>query len=1554
VVASASKVEDAFISILDVSNPAAMSQIGGKPLAVNPASVTDFNRAGTVKSIGVAKGLATIPASATSPPLGYVSVTEVGIFALDLTKSIDPWDPVLNRRRAPDPSKRQMEGFYAGDYGDVVAVGGNRLVALNNNYGQSSSLDVFDADLSLVSSVPLNDAGRRLAFKAGVASDRDGDGVVRPGEYRDLLFVGGVDGITIFDATDTQALQLLGNVPMPGIIRELAPLSTGKTLLAGGYYSRNVADGDALYMVDVSNVERSGLIDRPPTDGRDDRILFTARYTEIGAVRADPDRGFAYVGGPHRVLDIWGMSLASEKYKDKLELRPQLIPLPTLPATEQLSVWLTPGGSAAARSTDVATDTATQYDWLGGSSDHTSGLTPGMAGLPDVSVLLNQLITALSERAGATIPVLIIPADKIAVVGGVLQVSAPGIQVIRARNGAIKSNFALVLAGFKLDSISLEPVPELNIAGTLISKAFGAENPPFVLFPGSSPYNAFAKVGQLELTDMTFKYLGRGKLSSAALYDFIRPFLKGGLSLLVQRFTGLGARGAELAAGVVLTSIQRLVGVGFAQLLEDVKSDDLNVATITSRPTNLFQGFVEAQNPGLTAVHGTLDLGKFGKASDSVFVFSAPRLDVAMIEPNRSVISQCAEPALVRTDGVFYLGSGSVTLDLEPGETNVLKALDQVLPGGVASWSLISPSVVDRIAQAFGVPVRFFGSIELGSDGNSLVARDWILKLPMPNIPSAGPWVLAWTQPYSLDYTLTNPVQVTPGARSLFKQAFKPASAAVRRGQSFVSSKVKINLVGEKLSPPASIVIDCGSPSLDLYPPIVPSVTCSGSRALTLIFDPVDGTAPLDVADNAGVVWEWVDPSIPASSEIGNTLDLLRESLGVALGLPGPVPVAAVTVSHGVLSISGCGVNLVRAHFAGLDSGYTLVIAGFKLDSIDLVPTSSLTASAVTLSDLAALALPGSRNAPLFLTAPGVPYVAGTPFVGDKGAVSVANVRFAYLGGPGRVDIGTFMNALRPALDRVLTVLGWDDTDGAFEMADVLKRLTDNQPGFLVNSLVSYQATDDAVAIEPGTPAGRVTSQHEGLTFVKGTLDLGPLGTADDAVLTWVLPHLTKATVRPHSSVIACTSDPLRGPLVRTFAEASVTPTSMLAVSLLAADTDTALSKFVPGGYSPGQSSVNLVLRTGGVNFNLEFSLASFVPACSTTGDSTSCGLTLGDARVGFDVPTQAPGVQLTYQVANPGVADVQPIEGAIFDARILRHASSQASTTFSADVAISGMGAATDPNAEIFVECCSTAGPVCLFKFVTTGTDHFYYAGDPVGFRVVALNATTADQTIAISDDLLANGAVVDAKVTMVTVPAASVVTMPYTAVAPVMEGVLANHVYLAPEACALGSPRCPWVWVVPPPQPGVMPRVTINEVVTEPVTDWNGDGVVNAADQWVEVSLYGPIGQLDTWPLRLRFTNAANVTVTVPIGSAFPGARNYFDYRGLLVLQNPGGMAPGTKLELLDPGGLVLDEVTVTGTVTGPADEAFARVPHLADHDLPGDFQRRPATRGAFNPMR
>ena len=270
-VVSSYNTANATIAFIDVTNPAKPCELGAKILTANPGELNNFNRHGTFSGVGAARGVATI--QLTAGVAAYMAVTEIGIMAVDIGNNIPEVDYNL----------RQPEGLYSGDYRDVAAIGG-RLFGANNAFDAPASLDVFDANLSFITSVGLNVRPRRLIAAEGVRVDRNADGQITADEIFDLLFVAGIGGIDILDVTDPDNPMLIGHVNHPGIIRELAVASGGRRLLAGG--DRGTAAGEGFFIFDVAD----------PFSSRTDRKLYELAYPQgIGGLQSDDARGLAYI-----------------------------------------------------------------------------------------------------------------------------------------------------------------------------------------------------------------------------------------------------------------------------------------------------------------------------------------------------------------------------------------------------------------------------------------------------------------------------------------------------------------------------------------------------------------------------------------------------------------------------------------------------------------------------------------------------------------------------------------------------------------------------------------------------------------------------------------------------------------------------------------------------------------------------------------------------------------------------------------------------------------------------------------------------------------------------------------------------------------------------------------------------------------------------------------------------------------------------------------------------------------------------------------------------------
>ena len=270
-VVSSSTTSAAHISFFDVTDPAKPCALGGKIVSANPEQLGPTTQHGTFRGVGVSRGVATI--EHTTGVAAYMAVTELGVVAVDVGNNLPEVDYTV----------RQSEGLYSGDYRDVAAIG-SRLFAANNAFDAPASLDVFDPNLSFITSVGLNVKPRRLIAAEAVRVDRNADGQISSDEIFDLLFAAGIGGIDILDVTDPDNPMLIGHVNHPGIIRELAVANGGRRLLAGG--DRGTVAGEGFFIFDVAD----------PFSSRTDRKLYELAYPDgIGGMESDDARGLAYI-----------------------------------------------------------------------------------------------------------------------------------------------------------------------------------------------------------------------------------------------------------------------------------------------------------------------------------------------------------------------------------------------------------------------------------------------------------------------------------------------------------------------------------------------------------------------------------------------------------------------------------------------------------------------------------------------------------------------------------------------------------------------------------------------------------------------------------------------------------------------------------------------------------------------------------------------------------------------------------------------------------------------------------------------------------------------------------------------------------------------------------------------------------------------------------------------------------------------------------------------------------------------------------------------------------
>jgi methionine-rich copper-binding protein CopC len=165
----------------------------------------------------------------------------------------------------------------------------------------------------------------------------------------------------------------------------------------------------------------------------------------------------------------------------------------------------------------------------------------------------------------------------------------------------------------------------------------------------------------------------------------------------------------------------------------------------------------------------------------------------------------------------------------------------------------------------------------------------------------------------------------------------------------------------------------------------------------------------------------------------------------------------------------------------------------------------------------------------------------------------------------------------------------------------------------------------------------------------------------------------------------------------------------------------------------------------------------------------------------------------------------------------------------------------------------------------------------------------------------------------------------------------------------------------------------VVINEVVTEPQTDWstnifngtNGGGSISEIDEWVELFIKSSGIDLSVgWTLEVS-SNAFSGSLNA--GGAFD-ISNYVGSGSIsntvsgsyLVLGNPKGanqMTNSTTITLKDPGGAVVDAVTLFNSSAPSANsdsifnESAQRFPNGTDTDTNTDWTQGKASMGAAN---
>jgi PKD repeat protein len=286
-----------IISFFDVTpnRPMAPCLLANKILTVEPGLVTGLSQRGTVKAPGYARAVGIV--STTKGFEAYVAVGQVGAMAVDVAGNIPE---VL-------PADRKLEGLYSADYRDL-AMFNDRIVAGDQS---GNRLDLLDANLALLSSLGLGGGPRRVTVAAGFGADENDDGSITQSEIHDLAVVGedvpGGDSLIEFvDISDVRALQSLGTMPIPGLVRDIKVDVERRRAFVATYSN----SGNKLYVVDMNHLGRAGILWSVPVP--------SAQY----GLTLDTERGLLY-DSTDAGIDIWAV------YDNCCDLAVDMAPKPT-------------------------------------------------------------------------------------------------------------------------------------------------------------------------------------------------------------------------------------------------------------------------------------------------------------------------------------------------------------------------------------------------------------------------------------------------------------------------------------------------------------------------------------------------------------------------------------------------------------------------------------------------------------------------------------------------------------------------------------------------------------------------------------------------------------------------------------------------------------------------------------------------------------------------------------------------------------------------------------------------------------------------------------------------------------------------------------------------------------------------------------------------------------------------------------------------------------------------------------------------------------------------
>jgi hypothetical protein len=422
---------------------------------------------------------------------------------------------------------------------------------------------------------------------------------------------------------------------------------------------------------------------------------------------------------------------------------------------------------------EITTDPDVSYEWIG------SG---------PVAAVLEAALKRVTDRLG--LPT--IQKASISVADGKVTFDAGqkgvGFNVLRAKRATVgeekTSNIALVIGGLKLlkaKSLTLEPTSVANatpnVVADLMTQTLGLQfpDPPMILF-AEGPCNDLAsdigRTGVIGVKELKFDLFG-GLDKDADLIAAIEAGIGAipAAGTIAKLGLSLGAKALPLVAAQLVDFEVSSEAAKSAQNGQAAHVTEDNVISVTDQWSTtfpFFSGVVRAKNPGLSAVEGTLDLGKcVGKANDSLVVWVAPRVESVEVRnsegryeyPLRVPLQGDRQARVVAMFNAFRGGAEPVEipfdlLSLLPEEVGEIKdMIENYVPGG------------EDIIAAAGIPIEYTYPNDATLDPQSKLYRggdtyfhlrftynplqasitieELQTQVPLPN----GPVLTAWSVP---------------------------------------------------------------------------------------------------------------------------------------------------------------------------------------------------------------------------------------------------------------------------------------------------------------------------------------------------------------------------------------------------------------------------------------------------------------------------------------------------------------------------------------------------------------------------------------------------------------------------------------------------------------------------------------------------------------------------------------------------------------------------------------------------------------------------------------